>query len=89
MGTVLVNIHNINYMCSELGKLKLADNLDLNILESTYTNTVHSKLYPSFLAMTIPNNGVSYGFYDGRDILTPSDDVFQAKAYRSGRKYLL
>ena len=31
---------------------------------------------------TITNNGVSYRFYNGRDILTPSDDVLQAEAYR-------
>ena len=30
----------------------------------------------------IPNNGVSYRFYNERDILTPSDYVFQAEAYR-------
>ena len=30
----------------------------------------------------IPNNGVSYRFYYEIDILTPSDYVFQAEAYR-------
>ena len=31
----------------------------------------------------ISNNGVSYMFYNVRDILTPSDYVFQAEVYRS------
>ena len=33
--------------------------------------------------LVIPNNGVSYRFYNERDILTTSDYVFQAEAYRS------
>ena len=37
----------------------------------------------SVSGLAIPNNGVSYRIYDERDILTPSDNVFQAEVYRS------
>ena len=67
---------------------KVNDHVSPASLLIVLTRARREKDFPPFVTL-IPNNGVSYMFYYERDILTPSDYVFQAKAYRSWRKYLL
>ena len=50
--------------------------------QATTTKKIATKTTMPQTTANIPNNGVSYRFYYEGDILTPSDYVFQAEAYR-------